>query len=247
MIKGGNRLNIAVIFAGGTGKRMNTRSKPKQFLEMHGKPVLIYTLEIFQNHPQVDHIILVCLESWIDYAAHLIEKFGINKVSKIVPGGENGQESIYRGIKTATELYGGDHTVLIHDGVRPLIDAETISACIDSVRKHGNAITVSPAIETIFLKDKEDECVGSIFERSRCEMAKAPQCFVLQDIYQCHMHAIREGLTEFIDSASLMQHYGFKLFTVVGPSENIKITTPSDFYIFRAIMDAKENLQILGL
>lgn len=240
-------MNIAVIFAGGTGKRMNTRSKPKQFLEMHGKPVLIYTLENFQNHPMIDHIILVCLESWMDYAAVLVRKFGITKVAEIVPGGSTGQESIYHGVKAAEELYGGDHVVLIHDGVRPLINAETITQCIESVKRHGNGITVSPAIETIFLKNEKTNRVGQIFDRSKCEMAKAPQCFRLQDIYDAHEKARSEGRNDFIDSASLMQFYGHELFTVEGPAENIKITTPSDFYIFRAVMDARENLQILGL
>lgn len=240
-------MNIAVIFAGGTGKRMNTKSKPKQFLEMHGKPVLIYTLENFENHPMIDYIVLVCLEGWIEYAEGLLQKFGIKKVSKIVPGGKNGQESIYHGVRAAEQLYGGDNVVLIHDGVRPLINDEIITDCIKTAQEHGNAITVSPAIETIFLKNKDTNCVGQIFERSKCEMAKAPQCFKLQDIYEAHEKALQEELFDFIDSASLMQHYGYSLYTVEGPAENIKITTPSDFYIFRAIMDAKENLQILGL
>ncbi len=240
-------MNIAVIFAGGTGKRMNTKSKPKQFLEMHGKPVLIYTLEKFQNHSQIDHIVLVSLASWIDYAANLIKKFSITKVSAIVPGGDTGQKSIYHGIKKACELFGDNNIVLIHDGVRPLIDEETITKCIDMANQKGNAITVSPAIETIFLKNADKGEVGQIFNRSSCLMAKAPQCFRLGDIYKAHQRAIQEGKTNFIDSASLMQHYGFKLWTVQGSPENIKITTPVDFYIFRAIIDAEENLQILGL
>ena len=219
-------MNIAVIFAGGTGTRMNTKSRPKQFLEMHGKPVLIYTLEHFQNHPQIDHIILVSLAAWLDYAAELVKKFSITKVSAIVPGGSTGQESIYHGIKKAHELYGDKNIVLIHDGVRPLIDKETI---------------------TIFLKSKKQGEVGEIFDRSSCFMAKAPQCFTLGDIYEAHQKAIQEDLLNFIDSASLMQHYGLKLYTVEGHAENIKITTPVDFYIFRAIIDAEENLQIIGL
>lgn len=240
-------MNIAIVFAGGTGTRMNTKSKPKQFLEMHGKPVLIYTLENFQNHPLIDHIVLVCLESWIKYAADLLKKFGITKVSRIVPGGKTGQESIFHGIKAAEELYGGDNIVLVHDGVRPLIDEDTITNCIKTTKEYGNAITVSPAIETIFLKNKDNNCVGQIFDRSHCEMAKAPQCFMLGEIYKAHQMARKEGKNNFIDSASLMQNYGTQLHTVEGPSENIKITTPADFYVFRAIMDAKENLQILGL
>lgn len=240
-------MNIAIIFAGGTGKRMNTKSKPKQFLEMHGKPVLIYTLEHFQNHPQIDHIVLVSLASWIDYAANLVKKFNITKVSAIVPGGDTGQESIYHGLQKAYKLFGDSNIVLIHDGVRPLIDEETITRCIDMTNQKGNAITVSPAIETIFLRNADMGEVGQIFNRSSCLMAKAPQCFRLSDIYKAHQRAIQEGKTNFIDSASLMQHYGFKLWTVQCSPENIKITTPVDFYIFRAIMDAEENLQIIGL
>lgn len=238
-------MNIAVIFAGGTGQRMNTKSKPKQFLEMHGKPVLIYTMENFQNHPQINGIVLVCLESWIDYAKNLVKKFGITKVKAIVPGGKTGQESIFHGVRKVHELFGDETVVLIHDGVRPLINEDVITRCIENVKIHGNAITVAPAIETIFVK--ENNKVGKIFNRSKCLLGKAPQCFYEKDIYNAHLKANEEHLMDFIDSADLMQHYGFELYTVEGPAENIKITTPSDFYTFRAIMDARENYQILGL
>lgn len=240
-------MNIAVIFAGGTGQRMNTASKPKQFLELHGKPIIIYTLEYFQKHSQIDGIVVVCLESWIDYCENLLKKYQIDKVLKIVPGGNSGQESIFNGLEAAHQISDNEQDiVLIHDGVRPLINEALITNCIASVKKHGNAITVSPAIETILLKT-EDGDIGNILKRSECEMAKAPQCFYLNDIYSCHLKAKAAGKDDFIDSASLMQYYGYKLNAVEGPLENIKITTPADFYIFRAIMDARKNLQILGL
>lgn len=240
-------MNIAVIFAGGTGQRMNMASKPKQFLELHGKPIIIYTLEYFQKHSQIDGIVVVCLESWIDYCENLLKKYQIDKVLKIVPGGNSGQESIFNGLEAAHQISDNEQDiVLIHDGVRPLINEALITNCIASVKKHGNAITVSPAIETILLKT-EDGDIGNILKRSECEMAKAPQCFYLNDIYSCHLKAKAAGKDDFIDSASLMQYYGYKLNAVEGPLENIKITTPADFYIFRAIMDARENLQILGL
>lgn len=240
-------MNIAVIFAGGTGQRMNTASKPKQFLELHGKPIIIYTLEYFQKHSQIDGIVVVCLESWIDYCENLLKKYQIDKVLKIVPGGNSGQESIFNGLEAAHQISDNEQDiVLIHDGVRPLINEALITNCIASVKKHGNAITVSPAIETILLKT-EDGDIGNILKRSECEMAKAPQCFYLNDIYSCHLKAKAAGKDDFIDSASLMQYYGYKLNAVEGPLENIKITTPADFYTFRAIMDARENLQILGL
>jgi len=239
-------MNIAVVFAGGTGQRMNTASKPKQFLELHGKPILIYTLELFQNHPMIDGIVLVCLENWIKYCKELLIKFHITKVCDIVPGGVSGQDSIFKGLECASKNFPKDSIVLIHDGVRPLINEETITNAITVVKKYGNAITVSPAIETVVLK-KDDGEVGQILSRQDCEMAKAPQCFILGDIYNAHLRSQSEGKSNFIDSASLMKYYGYKLATIEGPSENIKITTPSDFYIFRAIIDARENLQILGL
>lgn len=238
-------MNIAVIFAGGTGQRMNTASKPKQFLELHGKPIIIYTLEHFQRHAQIDGIVLVCIADWIAYCRDLLEKWHIDKVTAIVPGGSNGQMSIFNGLRGAMEHYPADSIVLIHDGVRPLINEQIITDDIACAKQNGNAITVYPAIETVVVK--EDGRVGEILPRSQCEFAKAPQCFRLGEIYRAHLKAQEEGLLEFIDSASMMQHYGCELVTVPGPAENIKITTPVDFYIFRAVVDAKENMQILGL
>ena len=239
--------NVAVIFAGGTGQRMNSRTRPKQFLELHGKPIIVYTLEAFDRHSEIDGIVVVMLESWIGYTKELIRKFGIEKVKKIVPGGSSGQESIYNGLCAASEFYCDDDIVLIHDGVRPLVDEDTISANIRSVKERGTAITVTAAIETITMKD-ETGAVGTIIDRSRCELARAPQSFRLGQILDVHNKVRREsGGAGFIDSASMMKHYGYKLYTVQGKPENIKITTPSDFYIFRAMVDARESSQIFGI
>lgn len=239
-------MNVAVVFAGGTGQRMNTRTKPKQFLELHGKPILVYTLELFQQAPSIDGIVVVMIENWIQFTEDLVEKYKISKVKSIVPGGKTGQESIFNGIAKAHEIYQGEGIVLIHDGVRPLVDVDTIEKCIICAKVNNNAITVSPATETVALITN-DGGVGKILPRKDCQMAKAPQCFDLDKIYNNHLRAQAEGRMDFIDSASLMQFYGEKLYTVVGPPENIKITSPSDFYIFRAIVDARENSQIFGL
>ena len=147
----------------------------------------------------------------------------------------------------ASEFYGENDIVLIHDGVRPLIDEDTISANIRSVKERGTAITVTSAIETITMKD-ETGAVGTIIDRSMCELARAPQSFYLGEILGVH-NKVREEQTGtgFIDSASMMKHYGYKLYTVQGKPENIKITTPSDFYIFRAMVDARESSQIFGI
>lgn len=237
--------NIAVIFAGGTGQRMNSKTKPKQFLELHGKPILVYTIEHFQKHKNIDGIILVILESWLDYTRELVEQYHLTKVKAVISGGNSGQESIYNGISKASELFDEDSTVMIHDGVRPLIDETTITNVLECVRQHGNAITVTPAIETVAMRD-ENGMITDIHERSQCCMARAPQAFILRELIEAHHRAQAENKLQFIDSASMMRYYGHKLYAVEGTIENIKITTPSDFYIFRAIVDARENSQIFG-
>lgn len=239
-------MNIALIFAGGVGQRMNSATKPKQFLELHGKPIIIYTLEHFENHPQIDGIVVVCVEGWIDYLKNLLTKFNIKKVKAVVPGGKTGQGSIRNGIEKISELYPDDSTVLIHDGVRPLINEQVITDNIACVSQYGNSITVTPAIETVALRpENQSNEVQDVLDRSRCMLARAPQSFILKDIMAAHKKALEEDF-EAIDSAMLMRHYGHKLHTIVCGPENIKITTPSDFYVFRAILDAKENLQIFG-
>ena len=236
-------MNIGIIFAGGTGQRMSSTGTPKQLLEVNGKPILVYTLEHFQNN---DNIVLVVLESIIGEVSKLVQKYSLDKVKSIIPGGKTGQESIYLGIQESSRLYDQDSIVLLHDGVRPIISDELINMCISSTKTYGNAITVSQAIETIVLKDNELSHVGKILSRDECLLAKAPQCFYLKDIYKAHDKARSENL-EFIDSASMMQFYGTELFTVIGPAENIKITTPIDFYTFKAYLEVKNSLNIMGL
>lgn len=238
-------MNYALIFAGGTGARMNTKTRPKQFLEVYGKDIIIYTLEHFENHKDIDGIVVVCLKEWIGYLKKIIKKNGLEKVKWIVEGGETGQESIYHGIQKLIQEVPEDSTVLVHDGVRPIIDEDLITRNINSVKEHGSGITVVPAVETIVLEN-EDNGVMDIYERSKCKMAKAPQCFILKDVYDAHQKAIKEGKKNFIDTASIMHHYGYKLTTVEGNSENIKITNPVDYYLLKAILDAKENSQIFG-
>ncbi len=236
--------NIAVIFAGGVGTRMKTNDLPKQFLMVHGKPIIVHTIEIFQNHPDIDGIICVCVEGWIDHMKELAHHYRLDKITKIVPGGETGQLSIYNGLKAAEECFGKeDNIVLIHDGVRPLISAETISANIESVKANGSAITSVPAQETIIVVD-DDEQVKDVVVRDYVRLARAPQSFWLKEIIDAQETAISQGLTNMTDSCTLMKHFGKKLFTIPGEKNNIKITTPEDFYTFRALSDAKENLQL---
>lgn len=229
-------MNIAIIFAGGTGSRMHSASVPKQFLELYDKPIIIYTLEIFDKQPEIDGIVVACLESWIPYLEQLLVKFGIKKVVKIVPGGTTGQESIYNALVAAQEQYGKENpVVLVHDGVRPLISSKTISDNIRVVKEKRGCITTAPTTET-FVIEQPDK---SLFVANRAQsfIARAPQSFYLQDILSAHRQVINESLPPFIDSCSLMNHFGYDFGLIDGPIENIKITTEVDFCTFKAIID----------
>lgn len=240
-------MNIALIFAGGTGTRLNSKTRPKQFLELNGKPIIIHTLEYFEDAPSIDAVCVVCLESWIPYFRDLVKRFNLQKIRWVVPGGNSGQDSIFKGLSAVfeDESVPKDAILLMHDGVRPLISVKTVEDVIACARENGNAVTVTSAYETIITVD-ENENVEDVVDRKRAKLARAPQAFRLNDIHAAHIRA-REENFDAIDSATLMRHYGHKLFTVEGPVENIKITSPSDFYIFRAIYEARENSQIWGL
>lgn len=243
-------MNIGVIFAGGVGSRMNSKKAlPKQFLSMHSKPIIIHTLEHFENHEEIDAIVISCVETWLDYMKELVAKYNITKVKKVVPGGETGQMSIYNGLCAAEQVANGESSVvLIHDGVRPLINAKLLSDSIASVKENGSAITSVPVKETVLMvKDEAQNRIDYVPNRANTRLARAPQSFWLEEILEAQRKAISEGRKDFIDSCSLMQYFGKQLWLIDGPMENIKITTPDDFYTMRALLDAKENAQIYGL
>lgn len=240
-------MNIAVIFAGGVGKRMHSKDCPKQFLKIYNKPIIIHTLEYFEKHPLIDAIVISCVEEWMPYLEELIYKYRIEKVKKVVVGGETGQLSIYNGLKAAEDVANGEKAiVLIHDGVRPLINAKLITDNIESVKKNGSAITTAVVKETILVVNEGTATINYVPSRKNSRVARAPQSFWLNDILNAHEKALSEGKKDYIDSCTMMQEYGYDLFLVDGPGENIKITTPEDFYIMRAILEAKENAQIYG-
>ena len=241
-------MNIGVIFAGGVGSRMHSKDRPKQFLDMYNKPIIIHTLEYFENHPMIDAIVVVCIKDWIPYLEKLLYKFRIDKVKKIVPGGETGQLSIYNGLRAAKEIAGEEKSiVLIHDGVRPLISENLITNNIETVMKHGSAITTAKVKETILVVNEGKSSIDYVPSRNNSRVAKAPQSFWLDDILKAHEKSLEEGETNCIDSCTMMQKYGYDLYLIDGPSQNIKITTPEDFYTMRAILEAKENEQIYGI
>lgn len=227
-------MNIAVIFAGGVGSRMQNAELPKQFIEIDSIPILIHTLQKFERNENVDRIVLVMLDTWIPYTRQLLEKFTISKLDSIVAGGQTGQMSIFNGINEAYRLYPEDSTVLIHDGVRPFISQELINQNIESVKNFGSSISSVAAIETFLITDENNKVV-SIPNRENSIIAKAPQAFRLNLIYEAHMKAQSENKISFIDSSTLMYHYGYDLHVDFTDHNNIKVTTPKDIDLAHAI------------
>ena len=232
----------AVIFAGGVGTRMHSKDLPKQFLRIHGRPIIAWTLGVFEKAPSVDNVVVVCNADWLGYCEGIVSEFGLGKVRAVVGGGETGQLSIHNGLLAAAELSDPVSTVvLIHDGVRPLIDVDTIERNVASVAEFGSSITCVKAKETILLR--EDDGV-KVVPRENVLLARAPQGFWLADILAAHEKALAAGETGCIDSASMMREQGRDLHLIVGPDENIKITTQDDYYSMRAILDSRENNQL---
>lgn len=239
-------MNIAVIFAGGVGVRMHSKDRPKQFLELHQKPIIIHTLEVFEKNANVDAIVISCYEPWLEHMNNLIGKYQIKKVREVVAGGKTAQLSIYNGLLAAKKISNAEDTiVLIHDGVRPLINDNVINSNIESVKKNNSAITTGKVNETIVVVN-EFEFIDYVPNRANSRIARAPQSFWLKDILTSHEKALQEGIDNFIDSCTMMHHYGFPMYFIEGPVENIKITTPNDFYTMRALLDSRENAQIYG-
>ena len=225
---------------------MKKHGKPKQFLELYGKPIIIYTLEVFDRHPDIDDIVIPCVEGWESYLEDLLDKFRIKKVSKIVTGGRNTQESKMHALEYMKSYCQDDDIVLLHDAVRPLITEQLISENIASVRKYGSAITAVPFTETGIVSEDMENTNKSII-RNTLFIAKAPQSFYFKDVYNAHKLGEDMPYTVTIDTCSLMTELGQTLHLVPCTTTNIKITTPEDYYVFKALVDLRENSDVFGL
>lgn len=240
-------MNIAIVFAGGSGVRMGA-GVPKQFLEINGKPILVHTLSLFEEHHEIDKIYLAVLEEYIEYVWALAIEFHINKLAGIVSGGATAQDSIYRALKKAKEENPGDSIVLIHDGVRPFIGYDVISKNIASVKEHGSAITSNLCYETVLISKDGGKTVDNLPHRQECYTAQAPQSFYLDDIIKAHDIVRKDNpeYTNLVDSCTIMKTIGKSTYLVEGNRGNIKVTTPVDVYMFRALLSYKENEQAFG-
>ncbi len=238
--------NIAIIFAGGKGQRLSNgeNSLPKQFLNINNKPILIHTLDIFQTHKDIDKIYISIHPDYYEYTQELIEHYYITKTAGIVKGGATGQDSIYNALKLAQIENPADSIVMIHDGVRPNITPEVISANIECAKKNGNAITCTSCFETILVSEN-GENPQHVPYRKHTYSAQAPQSFHLGEIIEAHEITRKSNpqYLDIVDSCTLYKTLDKQTYMVQGNRGNIKITTIEDLYVLRALIRYKEDLE----
>ena len=232
-------MNIAIIIAGGSGNRMK-QDIPKQFLTVNEKPVIVYTLETFERHPGIDEIEVVCLPGWEQILNAYAKQFNISKLKKIVPGGDCGQNSIYRGITALKEDHSPEDIVLIHDAIRPMVSDEIISDCINTTVEKGNAIAVIPCAEAMLITDNQLDSKEMI-ERSSLKRTQTPQGFRLGELLDVHEKALAKGITNSTASCTLMIEMGHEVHFSMGSEKNIKLTTVEDIDIFKALLLSKRS------
>jgi 2-C-methyl-D-erythritol 4-phosphate cytidylyltransferase len=235
-------MNIALVIAGGTGKR-TLQEIPKQFINVNDKPILIYTLEGFQTHPGIDAILTVCLEGWHDVLKAYSKQFYIDKLKWIINGGNTVQESIRNGVNFLYSEYFADDIIIIHDGIRPLIDKAVISDCIAVCMQYGNAVSSLPYNEQIF-KTTDGFSTTEYISRKILRRVMTPQAYKLSTLYNSYKRAFDEkiGIHESSYTNTMMVELGETLHFAAGSDKNIKITTTDDIDLFRALLSTKRNV-----
>lgn len=237
-------MNIAIIIAGGSGQRMG-QDIPKQFIHVYDKPVLIYTLESFERHPQIDAIEVVCIDGWQEVLRAYAKQFGITKLRWIVTGGVSGQESIRNGVFHLEGEAQAEDLIVIHDGIRPLVDASVLSDVLEKAKKHGNAVTAMPYNEQIFIVNPEDEeTTKEYIPRETLRRVSTPQAYRFDLLDRRYHEAFEKGIGIHGSSYTntMMVELGETLHFAAGSDKNIKLTTKDDLELFKAYVRA----EILG-
>ncbi|MBR6104588.1 MAG: 2-C-methyl-D-erythritol 4-phosphate cytidylyltransferase [Paludibacteraceae bacterium] len=236
-------MNIAVIIAGGSGQRMG-QDIPKQFINVYDKPILIYTLDSFQRHPMIDAIEVVCIEGWENVVWAYAKQFGIDKLKWIVKGGKTGQESIRNGVYNLEDKAGADDIVIIHDGIRPLIEPAVLTDVIQKANEYGNAVTSMPYNEQIFVVSEEDETTTTQFiPRETLRRVSTPQAYRFSLLDEKYHEAFEKeiGIYGSHYANTMMVELGVRLHFAAGSDKNIKLTTKDDLEMFKGYLSRDKN------
>ena len=236
-------MNIAVIIAAGSGSRMG-QDIPKQFINVFDRPVLIYTLESFQNHPEIDVIEVVCLDGWQQVLRAYASQFNITKLRWIVTGGDTAQESIRNGVFNLEDKCGPEDIIIIHDGIRPLVDESVLSDVIAVCREKGNAVTSMPYNEQIFVVSEEDPATTTQYiPRETLRRVSTPQAYRFDKLDQAYHKAFKEEIGIYGSSYTntMMVELGERLYFAKGSDRNIKLTTKGDLDMFKAYLKSDKE------
>ncbi len=235
--------NIAIIIAGGSGSRMG-QNIPKQFINVYDKPVLVYTLESFQRHPMIDAIEVVCIEGWEQVLQAYANQFNISKLQWITKGGESAQESIRNGVYNLEGKVNDDDIIIIHDGIRPMIDDSVLTDVINKAKEYGNAVTSMPYNEQIFVVDKDDEQTTTQFiPRETLRRVSTPQAYRYDLLVTKYHEAYAKniGIHGSHYANTMMVELGVRLHFAKGSDKNIKLTTKDDLELFKGYMTKEED------
>lgn len=233
-------MNVALLTAAGKGKRMHMEI-PKQFLHVNNKPIILYTMEAFQQHPQIDAMIVVTLEAWKDMIWAYAKQYKIDKLKWVGIGGESGQDSIKRGLDVLKEECEPDTVIMIHDGNRPLVSKEIISDSFATYKSFGGAVAAMPCIEAIY-KSYDGEQSNITLDRQEMFRTQTPHTFSLEKLLWAHKEAKEKNITNTTATCTLMTMLGETIYFSKGSEKNLKLTTKEDIEIFEALLKkGKEN------
>ena len=230
-------MNVVILTAAGFGTRMH-QDIPKQFLHVNNKPIILYTMEAFQNHPLVDAILVVTLEAWMEVLKVYAKEYGITKLKWVVKGGDSGQESIFNGLKKLKNELSDDDVITVHDGNRPLVTSEIISNSYATFNKFGNAVATIPCTEVVFESDDGLSSHVST-ERERLFRTQTPHTYRYDDIYKAYVEAEKRDIKGMAATCMLMKELGHETYFSQGSEINLKITTQDDLMIFKALLEAR--------
>lgn len=228
-------MNTAIILAGGVGKRIGN-DVPKQFLEVDGEPILAYTIQAFQDHEMIDRIVVVCVSGWEDKVRDIKERYGLSKICCIKPGGKNSMESISNGIFGIESTSSPNDIVIIHDSVRPLVDEETITDCIEVCKKYGNGCASVPIQETI-VKTEDHISSNANIDRSDIMRVQTPQAYRYDIVNKLYKDAYEMGIRDSTYTNTLMMQLGHPIYLSKGSVVNIKITVIDDINLFNILLN----------
>ena len=236
--------NIAIIIAGGKGSRMG-QDIPKQFINVYDKPVLIYTLESFERHPEIDEIEVVCIDGWHDILRAYAKQFNITKLKYVISGGETGQESIRNGVYNLEGKVNPDDNIIIHDGIRPLVEPAVLSDVIIKCNQYGNGVTSLPYNEQIFVIDDEISTTKYI-PRETLRRVSTPQAYKFKLLDEKYKEAYDKKIGIYGSSYTntMMVELWVRLYFAAGSDKNIKLTTKDDLEIFKAYLNTNKNTRL---